>query len=347
MKLIIQIPCFNEEATLPITLADLPRQLPGVDEVEVLVIDDGSSDRTVEVAKAHGVQHVVGFSKNKGLARGFMLGIQTCLAFGADIIVNTDADNQYCGADIGKLIEPILTGRADMVVGARPIATIEHFSPVKKLLQRLGTYVVKLVSGTTVQDAPSGFRAFSREAALRLNVFSQYTYTLETIIQAGQKNFHVESVPIRVNHDLRPSRLVRSIPAYVRKSMLTIVRMFVVYRPFRFFMAVGALVFLAGLGISGRFLYYWLQGAGSGKVQSLIFAAVLLMMGFHTMLLAFVTDLLSVNRRLLEELQAYQREARLGSRNQVDSVGAKLHSESLTSSAAAPILEDEPSTGTR
>ncbi|NLE86882.1 MAG: glycosyltransferase family 2 protein [Myxococcales bacterium] len=313
MKLIIQIPCYNEEATLPVTLAELPKQLPGVDTIELLVVDDGSTDRTVEVARAHGVHHVVGFSQNQGLARGFMLGIETCLALGADIIVNTDADNQYCGADVEKLIEPILAGRADMVIGARPITTISHFSLVKKILQRLGTYVVKLVSGTGVADAPSGFRAFSREAALRLNVFSKYTYTLETLIQAGQKNFHVESVPIQVNRDLRPSRLVRSIPAYVRKSMVTIVRMFVVYRPFRFFMAIGAALFAGGFAIGARFLYHWLNGAGSGKVQSLILAAVLLMMGFHTMLLAFVTDLLSVNRRLLEDLQAYQREVRLGS----------------------------------
>lgn len=310
MKLIIQIPCFNEEASLPITLAELPRRFDGVDEVEVLVIDDGSTDRTVEVARAHGVHHVVGFSRNKGLASAFMLGIQTCLALGADIIVNTDADNQYCAADIQKLIDPILSERADMVIGARPIGMIEHFSFLKKVLQRLGSYVVKLVSGTSVMDAPSGFRAFSREAALRLNVFSKYTYTLETIIQAGQKHFQVESVPVRVNRDLRPSRLVSSIPAYVRKSIFTIVRMFVVYRPFRFFMAVGSLLFLGGVAIGCRFLYYWMQGAGSGKVQSLILAAVLLMMGFHTMLLAFVTDLLSVNRRLLEELQAYHRELR-------------------------------------
>lgn len=308
MKLIIQIPCYNEEATLPVTLADLPKQIDGIDEIEVLVVDDGSRDRTVEVARAHGVHHVVGFAGNKGLARGFMLGIQSCLARGADIVVNTDADNQYCGADIEKLVRPILDGTADIVIGARPIATIEHFSPLKKGLQKLGSTVVKLVSGTTVQDAPSGFRAFSRDAALALNVFSKYTYTLETIIQAGQKNLTVVSVPIRVNRDLRPSRLVSSIPAYVRKSMMTIVRMFIVYRPFRFFMLMGGVIFLAGTAIAGRFLYYYVSGNGSGKIQSLILASVLLMMGFHTMLLAFVTDLLSVNRRLLEELQAYQRE---------------------------------------
>ncbi len=309
MKLIIQIPCLNEEETLPVTLADLPKQIDGIDEIEVLIIDDGSTDRTVEVARAHGVDHVVGFDQNKGLARGFTLGVKSCLERGADIIVNTDADNQYAGSDIARLVEPILERRADIVIGTRPIQTIAHFSPLKKLLQRVGSGVVKLVSGTTVEDAPSGFRAFSREAALSLNVFSKYTYTLETIIQAGQKNLSILSVPIRVNRDLRPSRLVSSIPAYVRKSVLTIVRMFVVYRPFRFFMAIGGVVFLMGTLIGLRFAYYYyVLGEGSGKIQSLILAAVLLMMGFHTMLLAFVTDLLSVNRRLLEELQAHQRE---------------------------------------
>lgn len=307
MKLIIQIPCLNEEETLAIALADLPREIPGIDEIEYLVIDDGSTDRTVEVARAHGVHHVVGFTKNRGLARGFMLGLHACLERGADIIVNTDADNQYNGADIAALVQPILEHRADVVIGARPISSIEHFSFSKKVLQKLGSAVVKLVSGTTVQDAPSGFRAFTRDAALRLNVFSKYTYTMETIIQAGQKNMTIASVPVRVNPDLRPSRLVRSIVGYVRKSMTTIVRMFVVYRPFRFFMLMGTLIFLAGSAVGGRFLYFYLMGDGSGKIQSLILAAVLLMMGFHTMLLAFVTDLLAVNRKLLEELQVAER----------------------------------------
>lgn len=307
MKLIIQIPCFNEEASLPIALAALPRQVPGFDQVEWLIIDDGSRDRTVEVARAHGVHHVVGFRNNKGLARGFMLGIQACLARGADVIVNTDADNQYCADDIPALCLPILEGRADLVIGARPIATIEHFSPVKKVLQKLGSTVVKLVSGTSVADAPSGFRAFSRDAALSLNVFSRYTYTLETIIQAGQKNLTVVSVPVRVNKDLRPSRLVRSIRSYVVKSMTTIVRMFVVYRPFRFFMAIGSLIFFGGFVLGLRFLHHYLTTGGQGKVQSLILAAVLLMMGFFTMLLAFVTDLLAVNRKLLEDIQAMLR----------------------------------------
>jgi glycosyltransferase involved in cell wall biosynthesis len=272
-----------------------------------LIIDDGSTDRTVEVARAHGVDHVVGFSKNKGLARGFMLGIQSCLERDADIIINTDADNQYNGADIEKLVEPILDGSADVVIGARPIDTVEHFSPIKKILQKLGSAVVKIVSGTQVLDAPSGFRAFSRDAALRLNVFSKYTYTLETIIQAGQKNMTVVSVPIRVNPDLRPSRLVSSITGYVRKSITTIVRMFVVYRPFRFFMLLGGIVFSAGFAVGVRFVYWYFNGRGGGMVQSLILAAVLLMMGFHTMLLGFVADLLAVNRKLLEELQLAER----------------------------------------
>jgi hypothetical protein len=240
-----------------------------------------------------------------------MLGIRTCLAKGADVIVNTDADNQYSAADIPALIEPILRGEADMVIGARPIATIEHFSIVKKVLQKLGSAVVMLVSGTRVQDAPSGFRAFSKEAALSLNVFSRYTYTLETIIQAGQKNLRVVSVPVGVNPDLRPSRLVSSVSGYVRKSMMTIVRMFVVYRPFRFFMLLGGLIFLAGFLIGARFVYYYLTSSGTGKIQSLILAAVLLMMGFHTMLLGFVTDLLAVNRKLLEELQLAERRRQL------------------------------------
>ncbi|HSC88931.1 MAG TPA: glycosyltransferase family 2 protein, partial [Polyangiaceae bacterium] len=293
MKLIIQIPCFNEEATLATALRDLPRSIPGIDVIEYLIIDDGSTDDTVRVAREHGVHHIVGFPKNQGLARGFMLGIHSCLKYGADIIVNTDADNQYVGADVAELVRPILERRADIVIGARPIANIEHFSVAKKLLQRLGSGVVKLLSGTTVADAPSGFRAFSRSAALNLNVFSKYTYTLETIIQAGQKNFQVLSVPIRVNGETRPSRLVKSISAYVRKSVVTMMRMFVVYRPFRFFMIVGSLVFSSGLAVGARFVYHFLQGRGQGMVQSLILAAVLLMMGYHTILLAFVTDLLS------------------------------------------------------
>ena len=312
MKLIIQIPCLNEAQTLHIALADLPKQIPGIDTIEVLVIDDGSRDDTVAVAKANGVHHVVGFRQNQGLARAFMLGLESCLARGADIIVNTDADNQYNGADIEKLVRPILDGEADFVIGARPIASIEHFSPIKKLLQHLGSGIVRRVSGTDVADAPSGFRAISRDVALMLNVFNGYTYTLETIIQAGQHNMHVVSVPIRVNGDLRPSRLVRSIPNYIKRSMVTMFRIFIVYQPLRFFLTVSVFPLLAGLVIGGRFLWYALvHGNGSGHVQSLILAAVLLIVGFLTFLLAILGDLLSVNRRLLEELQQRERRRRL------------------------------------
>ena len=307
MKLIIQIPCFNEAATLAIALGDLPKSVPGIDQVEVLIIDDGSSDDTVRVARECGVQHVVGFRSNQGLARAFMLGIQSCIERGADIIVNTDADNQYCAADIPKLIQPILDGRADFVIGARPISEIAHFSLAKKLLQRFGSWVVRRVSGTDVADAPSGFRAISREAALSLNVFSGYTYTLETVIQAGQHGMKVVSVPIGVNGELRPSRLVRSIPNYIKRSILTMFRIFVVYQPLKFFMTVALLPFGTGLALGLRFLYFWYFGEGTGHVQSLILAAVLLILGANTFLLAIIADLQGVNRRLLEELQRRQR----------------------------------------
>jgi glycosyltransferase involved in cell wall biosynthesis len=311
MKLLIQIPCHNEEDSLPVSFAALPKTIPGVDQVEVLIINDGSTDRTVEVARSLGVHHVVGFPQNQGLARAFMLGIRSCLERDADIIVNTDADNQYNADDIPALIRPILEGRAEIVVGARPIATIEHFSPVKKLLQKLGSAVVKRVSGTSVLDAPSGFRAFSREAAARLNVFSAYTYTLETIIQAGQKNMSVVSVPVRVNGDLRPSRLVRSIPSYIRRSIVTMLRIFIIYRPSLFFTTLGGGLFLGGTALGARFLWFYFHGHhASGHLQSLILAAVLMILGFQTGLLAFITDLLSVNRRLLEELLEAKRAPR-------------------------------------
>ena len=237
LKLVIQIPCYNEAATLGTTLRELPRTVPGVDRVEWLVIDDGSTDATVAVAREHGVDHIVRLPVNRGLARAFMAGLEAALRVGADIIVNTDADNQYCAADIPALVAPVVAGRADMVIGARPIGDIAHFSPAKKLLQRIGSRVVQLASNTRVPDAPSGFRAFSLAAATQLNVFSSYTYTLETIIQAGQKGLVVDSVPVRVNADLRPSRLVRSVPQYLWRSGLTIGHIFLIYRPFRFFAA--------------------------------------------------------------------------------------------------------------
>ena len=301
MKLIIQIPCFNEESSLPITLSELPKTLPDFDTVEWLVIDDGSTDNTVEAANKHGVHHIVRHIHNQGLAKAFMTGLDACLSLGADVIVNTDADNQYQASDIGRLVEPILNRRAEIVIGARPISDTEHFSILKKLLERLGSWVVRIVSGTDVEDAPSGFRAFSRAAAKRLMVFNDYTYTLETIIQAGQKNIPICSVPIGTNEDLRPSRLVRNVPSYITQSFMTIVRIFVVYRPFRFFMTFGSIILLIGILIGVRFLWFSLAGQGGGHVQSLILASVLLGMGFQTMLIAFIADLLAVNRKLLEE----------------------------------------------
>jgi glycosyltransferase involved in cell wall biosynthesis len=304
MKLIIQIPCFNEAETLAITLGELPRALPGFDKVEWLIINDGSTDATVDVARANGVDHVISFSKNQGLARGFMAGLDTCLKLGADVIVNTDADNQYNAKDIPLLVQPILDKRADMVIGARPISEIEHFPFIKKQLQKLGSWVVRLASRTDIPDAPSGFRALSRDAALRMNVFNDYTYTLETIIQAGQKNMAIMSVPVRVNDDLRPSRLVKSIPSYLKKSTITIVRIFVVYKPFRFFLALGFLAFFFGSLIGIRFLYfYFFTHDASGHIQSLILASILLGMGFQAFALAFMADLLAVNRRLMEDVQ--------------------------------------------
>lgn len=303
MKLIIQIPCLNEADTLPIALKDLPREVPGFDTVEWLVIDDGSTDDTVRVARENGVDHVVRHTRNQGLARGFMTGLDACLRLGADVIVNTDADNQYNAADIPALTAPIVAGAADIVIGARPIEAIEHFSPIKKLLQKLGSWVVRVASRTDIPDAPSGFRAISRSVAQRLVVFNDYTYTLETIIQAGQKNMAITSVPVRVNGDLRPSRLVKNIPSYIKRSIVTIVRIFIIYRPFRFFGTIGAIVFAAGFLLGLRFVWYYMAGEGDGHVQSLILAALLIGMGFQTILIAFVADLLAANRKLLEDVR--------------------------------------------
>ncbi len=303
MKLVIQIPCYNEAETLALALAELPREVPGFDIVEWLVIDDGSTDDTVRVAEENGVDHIVRHTRNQGLARAFMTGINACLRFGADCIVNTDADNQYNADDIPLLVAPVVEGRADIVVGTRPIETIEHFSPAKKFLQKLGSWVVRIASKTDIPDAPSGFRAMSRAAAQRIIVFNDYTYTLETIIQAGQKNMAITSVPVRVNEDLRPSRLLKSVPSYVRHSIVTIVRIFVIYRPFRFFGWIGAVLFGLGLLIGIRFIWFYINGQGGGHVQSLILSSILLGMGFQTFLVAFVADLLSANRKLSEEVR--------------------------------------------
>ncbi len=303
MKLIIQIPCYNEAETLPITLKQLPRKISGISKVEWLIIDDGSSDNTVSVAKKHGVDHIVHFKKNRGLAEGFKAGMDACINLGADIIVNTDADNQYHAGDIPKLVQPIIDGTADIVIGARPIAEIRHFSLIKKLLQKFGSYVVRRVSKTDIPDAPSGFRAISRDAALKLNVFNAYTYTLETIIQAGRKNMAITWIPVRVNEDLRPSRLVKSISGYITRSIVTIFRIFMVYEPFRFFMRIGLIFFLAGVVIGIRFIYYFYSDGGKGHIQSLILASILMVMGFQSVLSAFIVDLMAVNRTLLEDIQ--------------------------------------------
>ena len=303
MKLIIQIPCYNEAKSLPITLADLPRNVEGFDQVEWLIIDDGSTDNTVDVARSHGVDHIVRHFQNRGLARGFMTGLDACLEHGADVIVNTDADNQYDARDIGKLVLPILEKQAEIVVGARPISQIQHFSPIKKILQKIGSSVVRSFSRTDIPDAPSGFRAISRQAAQQLVVFSDYTYTLETIIQAGQKNIPITSVPIRVNGFQRPSRLVKSIPSYVQRSLITILRIFVIYRPFRFFSLIAFFLLISGFIIGVRYLYMASVGNGSGHLHSLILASVLLVAGFQSLLIAFVTDVISANRKLLEELR--------------------------------------------
>jgi glycosyltransferase involved in cell wall biosynthesis len=303
MKLIIQISCFNEEDTLAETLKALPGKIEGIDEIEVLIINDGSTDRTAKVAEENGADHIINFKRNQGLARSFMAGINACLKFGADIIVNTDADNQYSADDIPALIQPILEGRADMVIGARPISRIKHFSLMKKIMQKIGSWLVRKVSRTSVLDAPSGFRAISQNSALKLNVFNTFTYTHETIIQAGLKNMAVTSVPVKVNKTTRPSRLFKSIPSYITRSFIAILRMVVVYRPFRFFLTLGSIFLIAGFLFGIRYVYFMLLGSGVGHIQSVILAGVLIGIGFQVILVAFIADLLGVNRKLLEEIQ--------------------------------------------
>lgn len=309
MKLIIQIPCYNEAETLEIALNDLPKKIEGIDCIEYLIINDGSKDKTVEVAKKWGVHHVVNFKQNKGLAKGFMAGLDGCLRNGADIIVNTDADNQYCGEDIEKLIRPILNGEADMVIGARPIDETEHFSWIKKKLQHFGSWVVRKASNTDIPDAPSGFRAFSREAAMRINVVNDYTYTLETIVQAGREKIAITSVPIRTNGELRPSRLFNSIMGYVKKSMLTIIRAYMMYKPLRCFTFVAAVPTLIGLLIGFRYLYFVAMGTSGGHVQSLLLACTLIILGFVTLVVGLLADVLAANRKLIEDAQYHVRRA--------------------------------------
>lgn len=303
MKLIIQIPCYNEAETLEIALNDLPKQIDGIDEIEYLIIDDGCTDNTVEAAKNWGVHHVVSFAQNKGLAKGFMAGLDACLKNGADIIVNTDADNQYCAEDIPKLIQPILDKKADIVIGERPIDETAHFSWMKKKLQHFGSWVVRKASKTDIPDAPSGFRAFSREAAMRINVINDYTYTLETIVQAGRNKIPITSVPVRTNPELRKSRLFHSMFGYVKKSILTILRALMMYKPLHCFTLVAAIPTVIGLGIGVRFLAYYFAGRGNGHTQSLMLACTLLIIGFVTFVIGMLADVISANRKILEDVQ--------------------------------------------
>ncbi|MBK5296289.1 MAG: glycosyltransferase family 2 protein [Vicinamibacteria bacterium] len=301
-KLIIQIPCLNEAETLPGTLRDLPRSLTGIDRIEVLVVDDGSRDGTSEVARAHGVQHVVRFRRRKGLAAAFVAGIDAALKLGADFIVNTDADNQYVGADIAKLIDPLVRGEADIVIGDRNIQALSEMSAQKKRLQRLGSWVVRQVSGTQVPDTTCGFRAYTREAALRMTIVSEFSYTLESIIQAGRRRMAIAHVSIRTNPRVRPSRLFDSIFSYIKASTATIVRVYTMYEPLKVFSYIGAAIFLSGAALVVRFLYYYLTGTGLGHVQSLILSAVLMIVGFQVLLIGLVSDVISGNRKLLEDL---------------------------------------------
>lgn len=311
MKLVIQIPCLNEEKSLPVTLEALPKHIDGIDEIKILIIDDGSKDKTIETAKSYGVSDFVIFNSNKGLAKAFVAGLNKALEMGADIIVNTDADNQYCADDIEKLVKPILESRADIVIGSRPVNKIKHFSFLKKVLQNLGSFAMRCVSSTTVKDAPSGFRAFSRSAAVQMNIFDNYTYTLETIIQARAKGLIIENVEVNVNPELRKSRLFSNMFVYIKRSIFTMLRMFIIYRPFRFFIIIGLLFLLAGAILGTRFLGYYFAGSGQGHIQSLILAAVLLISGVQVSLIAVLSELISINRKLLEDIQNRAKQADL------------------------------------
>jgi glycosyltransferase involved in cell wall biosynthesis len=302
MKLVIQIPCFNEAETLPLTLRDLPRAIQGFEAIEILVIDDGSTDDTVRVAKDLGVRHIACLPRHSGLARAFTAGLDEALRMGADVIVNTDADNQYDSRDLPALVQPILEKRADIVVGDRGIAAVEHFSPTKRVLQRLGSWVVAQFAGLRVPDATSGFRALSREAALRLVVLSDYSYTLETLIQAGALRMRVAYVAIRTRSELRPSRLIRNVPEYVAQSALTMVRAYAMYQPMRIFLIIGTILILIGAVPAARFMYFYFAESGAGHIQSLIFAAVFLIVGFQVLLIGLLADLVGLNRKILEEL---------------------------------------------
>jgi glycosyltransferase involved in cell wall biosynthesis len=313
MKLIVQIPCLNEEASLPETLSAIPRSIPGIDVVEVLVIDDGSTDRTSEVARENGADHVVRFTRHKGLAAGFMAGLDACLRLGADVIVNTDADHQYPGHEIPRLVAPILAGKADMVIGDRGVEQVAHFSWTKRRLQGAGSWVVRKVSGTNVADATSGFRALTREAALRINIVSEFTYTLESIIQAGKKRMAVAHLPIAAR-ETRPSRLITSTWDYVKRSAATILRIYAMYEPFKVFVLIGTLLLAGGAVLGARYAYYWWLGDIRGHLQSAILCVLLLILGFQTLQWGVMADLVANNRKLLEDLLYRVRKLELGDR---------------------------------
>jgi len=318
MRLIIQIPCFNEESTLPATLADLPKKITGIDDIVILIVNDGSTDATVKIARGHGVLHIVEFGKNQGLAFAFQAGLDACLKLGADVIVNTDADNQYCGADIPKLVAPILEGKADLVVGTRDIGAIGHFSTTKKWLQRIGSWVVRRASGCLIRDTTSGFRAFNREAALRMIVHSKFSYTLETLVHAGAGPLSVEQVPIRVNEKLRESRLAGSTWVYLKKSTATLLRIYSMVNPLRVFLFIGGLVFGLGFLLGARYVYFYLVATAAGHIQSLILAAILMIVGFQTMVIGLVADLIGANRRLSEEILYRLRKFEIGGSQKSD-----------------------------
>jgi len=303
VKLIIQIPCLNEETTLPQTLKDIPENIEGIDNIEILVIDDGSTDKTVEVAKSMGVHHILKLTNNKGLAKAFISGVNQALKLDADIIVNTDADNQYFGGDIAKLIQPILRKEADIVVGDRQVETIRHFSPMKIFLQKFGSWVVRQLSGTLIPDATSGFRAYSRDAALQLNVVSDFTYTIETIISAGNKNLAITHIPVRTNKKLRESRLFPSIRVYLKRSLVTMLKVYSMYRPLKIFTIAGGTTFILGFAIGCRYLFFFFMGQTEGHIQSLILSAILLIVGFQIIMMGIAAELIAVNRQLLEDIQ--------------------------------------------